>query len=207
VTSWRFTRAVARIAANIPYPDAQAAIDGTMENPLLETALKPLWACWRLLSKARAKRAPLELNLPEKRITLDAQGRVTGVAEREQLEAHRLVEDFMIAANVAAAKALEAKKSSLIYRAHEPPSREKLVALKEYLKTSTLILRWARGLSRKPSTGFWQRSSTKKSARKLWKRSSAARLRPIMARRMSDISACPWAATRILRRPFAVMPT
>ncbi len=135
VTSWRFTRAVARIAANIPYPDAQAAIDGTMENPLLESALKPLWACWRLLSKARAKRAPLELNLPEKRITLDEQGRVTGVAEREQLEAHRLVEDFMIAANVAAAKALEAKKSSLIYRAHEPPSREKLVALKEYLKT------------------------------------------------------------------------
>lgn len=135
VTSWRFTRAVARISANIPYPDAQAAIDGKMENPLLETALKPLWACWRLLARARHKRAPLELNLPEKRITLDEQGRVTGVAEREQLEAHRLVEDFMIAANVAAAKALEAKKSSLIYRAHEPPSREKLVALKDYLKT------------------------------------------------------------------------
>ncbi len=135
VTSWRFTRAVARISANIPYPDAQAAIDGKMENPLLETALKPLWACWRLLARARHKRAPLELNLPEKRITLDDQGRVTGVAEREQLEAHRLVEDFMIAANVAAAKALEAKKSSLIYRAHEPPSREKLVALKDYLKT------------------------------------------------------------------------
>lgn len=135
VTSWRFTRAVAQIAANIPYPDAQAAIDGKMENPLLETALKPLWACWRLLARARHKRAPLELNLPEKRITLDEQGRVTGVAEREQLEAHRLVEDFMIAANVAAAKALEAKKSSLIYRAHEPPSREKLVALKDYLKT------------------------------------------------------------------------
>ncbi|MBL0925777.1 MAG: VacB/RNase II family 3'-5' exoribonuclease [Sphingomonadaceae bacterium] len=135
VTSWRFTRAVARISANIPYPDAQAAIDGRMENPLLETALKPLWACWRLLARARHKRAPLELNLPEKRITLDEQGRVTGVAEREQLEAHRLVEDFMIAANVAAAKALEAKKSSLIYRAHEPPSREKLVALKDYLKT------------------------------------------------------------------------
>jgi ribonuclease R len=135
VTSWRFTRAVARISANIPYPDAQAAIDGKMENPLLETALKPLWACWRLLAKARDKRAPLELNLPEKRITLDDQGRVTGIAERVQLDAHRLVEDFMIAANVAAAKALEAKKSSLIYRAHEPPSREKLVALKDYLKT------------------------------------------------------------------------
>ena len=150
VTSWRFTRAIARIAANIPYPDAQAAIDGQMENPLLETALKPLWACWRLLSKARHKRGPLELNLPEKRITLDDQGRVTGVAEREQLEAHRLVEDFMIAANVAAAKALEAKKSSLIYRAHEPPSREKLVALKEYLKT--FDIEFALGQVVKPAT-------------------------------------------------------
>jgi ribonuclease R len=150
VTSWRFTRAVAQIAANIPYPDAQAAIDGKMENPLLETALKPLWACWRLLARARHKRAPLELNLPEKRITLDDQGRVTGVAVREQLEAHRLVEDFMIAANVAAAKALEAKKSSLIYRAHEPPSREKLVALKDYLKT--FDIEFALGQVVKPST-------------------------------------------------------
>ena len=150
VTSWRFTRAVAQIAANIPYPDAQAAIDGKMENPLLETALKPLWACWRLLARARHKRGPLELNLPEKRITLDDQGRVTGVAEREQLEAHRLVEDFMIAANVAAAKALEAKKSSLIYRAHEPPSREKLVALKDYLKT--FDIEFALGQVVKPET-------------------------------------------------------
>ncbi len=150
VTSWRFTRAIARIAANIPYPDAQAAIDGTMENPLLEAALKPLWACWRLLTKARDKRAPLELNLPERRITLDDAGRVTGVAVREQLEAHRLVEDFMIAANVAAAKALEAKKSSLIYRAHEQPSREKLVALKDYL--STFGIEFALGQVVKPST-------------------------------------------------------
>jgi ribonuclease R len=150
VTSWRFTRAIARIAANIPYPDAQAAIDGSMENPLLETALKPLWACWRLLTKARDKRAPLELNLPERRITLDDGGRVTGVAVREQLEAHRLVEDFMIAANVAAAKALEAKKSSLIYRAHEQPSREKLVALKDYL--STFGIEFALGQVVKPST-------------------------------------------------------
>jgi ribonuclease R len=157
VTSWRFTRAVARIAANIPYPDAQAIIDQETvhaetrrrggqanlrasaspreQNLSLLEPLQNLWACWRLLAKARSKRAPLELNLPEKRITLDDQGRVTGVAERVQLDAHRLVEDFMIAANVAAAKALEAKKSSLIYRAHEPPSREKLVALKDYLKT------------------------------------------------------------------------
>jgi ribonuclease R len=150
VTSWRFTRAVARIAANIPYPDAQAAIDGTLQHDLTETALQPLWACWHLLTKARIKRAPLELNLPERRITLDDQGKVTGVAVREQLDAHKLVEDFMIAANVAAAKALEAKKSPLIFRAHEPPSREKIVALKDYLKTYDIEL--AMGQVIKPST-------------------------------------------------------
>jgi ribonuclease R len=135
VTSWRFTRAVARIASNIAYEDAQAAIDGTLNHEMLEPALKPLWACWALLFKARQKREPLALDLPERRITLDDQGKVTGVAVRVTLDANRLVEDFMIAANVAAAKALEAKKSALIYRAHEEPSREKLVALKDYLKT------------------------------------------------------------------------
>jgi ribonuclease R len=135
VTSWRFTRAIARISANIPYEDAQKAIDGMLDHPMLEPALKPLWACWALLKKARDRRAPLALDMPERRITLDEMGKVTGVAVREHLDAHQVIEDFMIAANVAAAKALEEKKSALIYRVHETPSREKLVALKDYLKT------------------------------------------------------------------------
>jgi ribonuclease R len=150
VTAWRFTRAVARIAANIAYEDAQAAIDGQLAHPMLEPALKPLWACWALLFKARQKREPLALDLPERRITLDDKGRVTGVALRVQLDANRLVEDYMIAANVAAAKALEAKKSPLIYRAHEEPSREKLMALKDYLKT--FDVEFAMGQVIKPST-------------------------------------------------------
>ncbi len=150
VTSWRFTRAIARIAANIAYEDAQAAIDGALAHDMREPALKPLWACWALLYKARNKREPLALDLPERRITLDDQGRVTGVAVREQLDANRLVEDFMIAANVAAAKALEAKKSPLIYRAHEEPTREKLVALKDYLKT--FDMEFALGQVIKPAT-------------------------------------------------------
>jgi ribonuclease R len=134
VTSWRFTRAIARISANIPYPDAQAAIDGEQKSEHLP-ALKNLWACWKLLKAARDRRNPLALDMPERRITLDEEGRVTGVALREHLDAHQVVEDFMIAANVAAAKALEEQKSALIYRIHEQPSREKLVALKDYLKT------------------------------------------------------------------------
>ncbi|HEV2569978.1 ribonuclease R [Sphingomonas sp.] len=138
---WRFTRAVVRIAKNIAYEDAQAAIDGSAEavDPdLVETALKPLWACWEAMYKARAKREPLELDLPERRVVLDEKGRIMSVAPRERLDAHKLIEDYMIAANVAAAKALEAKKAPVMYRDHEPPSREKLVALKDYLKTFDL---------------------------------------------------------------------
>jgi ribonuclease R len=138
--SWRFSRAVVRLAANIAYEDAQAMIDGTppakaVPAELLETSLKPLWACWAALIKARDKRSPLDLDLPERRVVLDEKGRIVSVAARERLDAHRLIEDYMIAANVAAAKALEAKKAPVMYRVHEPPSREKLVALKEYLKT------------------------------------------------------------------------
>jgi ribonuclease R len=153
--SWRFSRAKVRIAANIAYEDAQAAIDATDEErievssptcsmppvegrvpqELVEKALKPLWACWRALFAARQKRDPLELDLPERRVMLDEKGRIMSIAPRDRLDAHRLVEDFMIAANVAAARALEAKKAPVIYRVHEPPSREKLVALKDYLKT------------------------------------------------------------------------
>jgi ribonuclease R len=138
--SWRFSRAVIRVAANIAYEDAQRAIDGGggAEPELLETALKPLWDCWSALYKARQKREPLELDLPERQVVLDEKGRITSVAARERLDAHKLVEDYMIAANVAAAKALEAKKAPVMYRVHEAPSREKLVSLKDYLKTFDL---------------------------------------------------------------------
>jgi ribonuclease R len=139
VASWRFSRAVIRVAANIPYEAAQAAIDGRTDKAvpgdLMAQALEPLWACWGLLAKARAARGPLELDLPERRVVLDENGRIMSVAPRERLDAHRLIEDFMIAANVAAAKALEAKKAPCMYRVHEAPSREKLVGLKDYLET------------------------------------------------------------------------
>jgi ribonuclease R len=146
--SWRFTRARVRIAANIAYEDAQAAIDADapvdvasspcsmpeIEGGIIDQ-LRPLWACWRALYAAREKRGPLELDLPERRVVLDEKGRILSVAPRERLDAHKLIEDYMIAANVAAAKALEAKRAPVMYRVHEPPSREKLVALKDYLKT------------------------------------------------------------------------
>jgi ribonuclease R len=150
VTHWRFSRAVIRVAANIPYEDAQAAIDGTKAHDLTQSALRPLWACWKLLAKARDAREPLDLDLPERRVVLDDDGRIMSVAPRERLDAHRLIEDFMIAANVAAAKALEAKKAPCMYRVHEPPAREKLVGLKEYL--STFDISFALGQVIKPAS-------------------------------------------------------
>jgi ribonuclease R len=163
--SWRFSRAVVSIAANIAYDDAQTIIDGPeSERALLddrfapgaemraaiEPALRHLWDCWRALNKARSKREPLDLDLPERRIVLDETGRILSVAPRERLDAHKLIEDYMIAANVAAAKALEAKKAPVMYRDHEPPSREKLVALKEYLKT--FDIEFAMGQVIRPAT-------------------------------------------------------
>jgi len=153
--SWRFSRAKICVTANIAYENAQSAIDaageerievaspvcampeieGPVPGELVEGALKPLWGCWRALFAAREMRQPLELDLPERQVMLDEKGRILSVAPRERLDAHRLVEDFMIAANVAAARALEAKKAPVMYRIHEPPSREKLVALKDYLGT------------------------------------------------------------------------
>ena len=150
VTAFRFSRAVVRIAAVIAYEDAQAAIDGTVHHPLTDDALKSLWGCWQALAKARAKREPLDLDLPEQRVMLDEMGRIASVAPRERLDAHRLVEDFMIAANVAAARALEQKQAPVMYRIHEAPSREKLIALKEYLATFDIAL--ALGQAIRPKT-------------------------------------------------------
>lgn len=131
VTDYRFTRAIVRIHHNIAYEDAQAAIDKGKAPEYLEH----LWAAWRALEAARKKRDPLELELPERRVVLDDKGQIAEIAVRERLDAHRVVEDFMIAANVAAAKGLEAKNSPVVYRVHEPPSREKLIALRDYLQT------------------------------------------------------------------------
>jgi len=131
VTDWRFTRAIVRIDEVIAYEEAQRRIDAGAPPPHLAN----LWEAWRALERARTDRDPLDLDLPERRVKLDEAGRITEIALRERLDAHRVVEDFMIAANVAAAKALESKVAPIVYRIHEPPNREKLVALKDYLAT------------------------------------------------------------------------
>ena len=131
IGDWRFSRAIVKIAENIAYEDAQERID----RNVADDNLKNLFAAWKALASARSDRDPLELELPERRVMLDEKGRITEIAVRERLDAHRVVEDFMIAANVAAAKALESKASPVVYRIHEPPTREKLIALREYFES------------------------------------------------------------------------
>jgi ribonuclease R len=104
----------------------------------MSTALEPLWAAYRALAEARARREPLALDLPERKIILDKSGMVADVRTPERLEAMRLIEEMMIAANVAAAETLERHKSALLYRVHDTPSREKLDALREFVSSLAL---------------------------------------------------------------------
>ena len=139
----RFFRALMRSAAGLTYEQAQAAIDGRPDEvttPLLDAVLRPLWGAYASLVISRTERAPLDLDLPERKILLDDQGRVRTVVTPPRLDAHRLIEEFMIAANVSAAETLEAKRSPLIYRVHDAPSKEKLSSLGEFLATIGLTL-------------------------------------------------------------------
>ncbi len=138
-----FMRAMMRSAAKLSYQEAQAAIDGDPSDkckPLMATALQPLWAAYRAVSAARDRRAPLDLDLPERKIILDDKGEVAQVVIPQRLEAHRLIEEFMIQANVAAAETLEQKKTAPVYRAHGQPSKEKLKALRDFLSSLKISL-------------------------------------------------------------------
>ena len=136
-------RGIMRSAAKLAYEEAQAAIDGRPSakcRPLLEPALRPLWGAYAALAAARDRRAPLDLDLPERKVLLDKQGRVERVVVPERLAAHRLVEEFMIQANVAVAEVLVAKRAPVIFRVHDAPSKEKLIALRAFLDTLDLKL-------------------------------------------------------------------
>jgi ribonuclease R len=136
--SHTFHRVLMRSAAKLNYAQAQAAIDGKPDDttgPLLDPILKSLYAAYHTVKRARDERSPLDLDLPERKILLKTDGTVDRVIVPERLDAHRLIEEFMILANVAAAETLEKKALPLIYRVHDEPSLEKVHALQEFLKT------------------------------------------------------------------------
>ena len=140
--SHSFVRAMMKSAAFLTYEQAQAAIDGKPDDicrGLLESTLKPLWGAYRALAKAREQRQPLELEMPEYRIRIEKSGKIANVEPTERLDAHRLVEEFMIAANSAVAQ--ELRGHLLIHRNHEPPAQEKSEQLRQFLRALHLQAR------------------------------------------------------------------
>ncbi|WP_083639558.1 ribonuclease R [Xaviernesmea oryzae] len=138
-----FHRIMMRSAAKLAYAQAQAAIDGKPDNqtgPLLEPILKPLWDAYAILKRGRERRQPLELDMPERKIVLKPDGTVDRVFVPDRLDAHKLIEEMMIQANVAAAETLEAKRQVLVYRVHDAPSLAKQEGLREFLNTLDISL-------------------------------------------------------------------
>lgn len=132
----KFLRGLMTSKARLTYTQAQSAVDGSPDEtsaPLLDGTLNPLWAAYDALAQARDRRKPLDFDLPEHKIVLSDEGNVEKIGFRERLDAHRLIEEFMIQANVCAAETLEQKKAPFIYRVHDAPSDEKLNALKDFL--------------------------------------------------------------------------
>jgi ribonuclease R len=139
--SHSFHRILMRSAAKLNYAQAQAAIDGRPDDttgPLLDPILKPLYDAYAVVKRAREERDPLDLDIPERKILLKPDGTVDRVIVPERLDAHKLIEEFMILANVAAAEMLERKALPFIYRVHDEPTLEKVHNLQEFLKTLDL---------------------------------------------------------------------
>ena len=141
--SHTFHRVLIRSVAGLHYAQAQAAADGHPDDaakPLLSLVIEPLYAAYRALKRARDDRGPLDLDLPERKIVLKPDNTLDRVITPERLDAHRLIEEFMILANVAAAETLERERVPLIYRVHDEPGAEKVQALRELLATLDISL-------------------------------------------------------------------
>jgi len=139
----RFVRGLMKSTASLAYEEVQAGMDGTPNDrvaPLMDTVIRPLYGAYAALVRARNARQPLDLDLPERQIILNDAGKVTSVAYKDRLDAHRLIEEFMVLANVAAAEELIRLRTPLLFRVHEEPSPEKLDALREVVQASGLTL-------------------------------------------------------------------
>jgi len=148
----RFQRGLMRSAARLTYEQVQAAHDGAPDAttaPLVDSVVSPLYGAFRSLSMYREKRGVLELDLPERRVVLDETGAVAAIETRPRYDSHKLIEEFMVAANVAAAEALNRSKIPCMYRIHDVPSEERLEALREVLEG--LALKLPRGQTVKPA--------------------------------------------------------
>jgi ribonuclease R len=133
----RLVRGLMRSAARLTYEQVQAAVDGApsdLTGPLVDPILKPLYGAFAALLKARSERGTLELDLPERKVLIDPQGKVIAIVPRARLDSHRLIEEFMIAANVAAAEDLEERGQPGLFRVHDRPDPVKLEAVRMFIQ-------------------------------------------------------------------------
>lgn len=134
---YQFVRGLMRSVARLTYEQAQHAADGNPDEttgPLMTVAVGPLYGAYRCLLRAREGRGTLDFDVPERQFILDDSGRVTAIRRRERLDSHRLIEEFMIAANVAAARALQDHGIAGLFRVHDAPDRSRLMALRDFLQ-------------------------------------------------------------------------
>jgi ribonuclease R len=143
-----FVRGIMRSPASLTYKQAQAAFDGEDKSELARTVLMPLWHAYQTMTRARERRDPLDLDLPERRIKIGDNGKIESIAFRERLESMKLIEEMMVMANVAAAETLEKARQPLIFRIHEQPSKDKLFNFADYLRS--LNINFAKGQVVKP---------------------------------------------------------
>lgn len=147
----RFIRAMMRSAARLTYEQVQRARDGEPDEatgPLMEAVIEPLYGAYNSLVAYRNQRHALELDLAERQVIMAEDGTVAAIRERERLDSHKLIEEFMITANVAAAETLEKRHRPCMYRIHDRPSREKTETLSQFL--DSLGLSFAKGQVMKP---------------------------------------------------------
>lgn len=149
---YKIVRGLMNSIARLTYEQVQAAKDGITDDVtgmIMDIVINPLYDAYAILNKARIQRGALELDLPERQILIDKNGVMTGVKNRARFDSHKLIEEFMILANVAAAQALELKKAPCVYRVHDRPSLAKLDAVREFVGAFGLSL--PKGQVSKPS--------------------------------------------------------
>ncbi len=132
-----FYEGIMESKARVTYGQAQEVVDGATP-PELKHVEKNIRACAdlaKILMDRRFKNGSLDLDIPESQIILDSSGEPIDVIRSERLFAHRLIEEMMLAANVAVAEFLSSKDIPAIYRIHDSPKPEMLELLENYLRT------------------------------------------------------------------------
>jgi ribonuclease R len=142
----KFVRGLMRSAAKLSYEQAQAASEGNTDDltgPILHKIIRPLWDAYACMWIGRNARQPLAIESLERKIVIGQHGKVESIQPRASLQAHKLIEEMMVQANVCAAETLEQRGSPLIYRVHDAPSLEKIAALTDFL--GTIAIPWNKG--------------------------------------------------------------